>query len=230
MHSSKIGLALLAFFAGTAAAADAPGSNHSKNRRHLRKGGNRNRNRKNRRLATTKRANKNIENDITEDVAFWTRSLQSSFPPTPPTPRPPTPPNPTPAPVPVSVTPNPTDAAPDTPNPTDGNVETPSPTPGSPGGDVPVANDDFPPALSAGGDIAFVSVLVNDTPAIGQELIVKSIVTDAANGECTISLDLTEVTYMPEDSFAGTDTCVYEACDKAAVPACDTATVTFIVA
>lgn len=116
-----------------------------------------------------------------------------------------------------------------TPNPTDGTVETPAPTPDSPGGDAPVANDDFPPALSAGGDIAFVSVLVNDVPAIDQELIVKSIVTDANDGECTISLDLLEITYMPDSDFTGTDTCEYEACDKATVPACDTATVTFTV-
>lgn len=49
----------------------------------------------------------------------------------------------------------------------------------------------------------------------------------ASNGECSIGLDLTEVVYVPNDGFSGTDKCTYEACD--AVPVCATATVTFTV-
>ena len=49
----------------------------------------------------------------------------------------------------------------------------------------------------------------------------------ASNRECSIGLDLTEVVYVPNDGFSGTDKCTYEACD--AVPVCATATVTFTV-
>ena len=91
---------------------------------------------------------------------------------------------------------------------------------------APVARDDSA-QVSSGDDLAFVSVLVNDTPAAGQTLSVKSITSVASNGECSIGLDLTEVVYVPNDGFSGTDKCTYEACD--AVPVCATATVTFTV-
>lgn len=214
--------------------------------------------------------------DITEDLAFWTRSLQGgSLPPlTPrPTPRPtqrPTPRptrgrrptrNPTPNPTEDVVTPNPTLVGTPpptlpmvTPNPT--LIETPEPSPApvpvpdptpeptplptpaptpepvtpspvpAPPPDGPVANDDFV-TMNADEGIGFFSVLVNDVPAPGEDLVVRSIVTNGSTGQCTISLDLIEVTYAPDLGFVGTDSCVYEACDT--VPNCDTATMTVTV-
>lgn len=74
----------------------------------------------------------------------------------------------------------------------------------------------------------FVSVLDNDTPSAGETLDqVNRIVTQASNGECSISIDLYEVAYFPNPGFTGLDTCVYEACDSAS--SCDTATLTVIV-
>ena len=99
------------------------------------------------------------------------------------------------------------------------------PTPTLPAGNSPVARDDT--ATVSSGDLAFVAVLANDTPAAGQTLTVKSITSPASNGDCSIGLDLLEVVYAPTDGFTGTDSCVYEACDL--VPQCDTATVTFTV-
>lgn len=63
------------------------------------------------------------------------------------------------------------------------------------GGNIPVARPDSS-SVPTGGDIAFVEVLGNDTPAQGQILIVKS-VTAASNGDCSIGLDLLEVVYSP---------------------------------
>lgn len=80
MLNTKIGVALLAFVAGTASAATNDADHHN-NKRFLRKG-------RKHRIQTQ---NQKLDKDITEDVAFWTRSLQSSMPP-------PTPPNPTPKP------------------------------------------------------------------------------------------------------------------------------------
>ena len=95
----------------------------------------------------------------------------------------------------------------------------------APAGNVPVARPDSA-SVPAGGDLAFVAVLGNDTPAQGQTLTVKS-VTAASNGDCSIGLDLLEVVYSPNGGFTGTDSCDYEACD--AQPECDTATITFTV-
>ena len=67
----------------------------------------------------------------------------------------------------------------------------------------------------------FISVLDNDVHAPGEDLVVQSIVTDASNGECTISLSLIEVVYAPNVGFVGMDSCVYEACDSTLK--CDTA-------
>jgi len=249
MLNTKIGVALLALFASTAAAANKNENNKHINKRHLRKG-------KNHRARATRNNKTILANDITEDVAFWTRSLQSSIPPVlrPPTPTPPTMtnvPEPVPTPNPTMSppinTPNPTMPPPiDTPNPTmppvpvpvttgmptyspsdpatDGPEETLPPVPAP--SDTPVARDDSA-QVGGGGDLAFVSVLVNDSPATGQSLNVKSIVTQASNGDCSISLDLTEVVYVPNDGFTGSDSCVYEACD--AVPVCDTATLSITV-
>jgi len=156
----------------------------------------------------TKHKQKNNDIDIIakEDVAFFTqisRGLSIPMPPPsrPPTPRPPTPRPPTPstpAPVPVPV-PNPTNP-PVTP--------TPPPVPAP----VPVARPDTA-FVSAGGDLAFVAVLGNDTPAPGETLTVKS-VTAASNGDCSIGLDLLEVVYSPNDGFIGIDSCDYAACDS----------------
>jgi len=244
----KIGAALLVIIASTASAT----ANNEHKKRHLRKGNNR----------TAKKDNTMqtiLANDITEDVAFWTRSLQSSMPPDPtppPTPpvRPITPsptmsvpvPSPiTPFPSSLQATPQPTDqvatpqptdqvATPQptdqvaTPQPTD-QVATPQPTesPVPAPSNSPVARDDA--VIIGSGDLAFISVLDNDTPAAGQTLQVVSIVTQATNGDCSISLDILEVVYLPNDGFTGTDSCVYEACDRSSPPACDTATVTITV-
>lgn len=81
-------------------------------------------------------------------------------------------------------------------------------------------------SVSSGGD-AFITVLNNDVPATGESLVVQSITTQATNGFCSVSLDLVEVVYTPDDGFTGTDTCVYEACDTQTV--CDDATVTVTV-
>ena len=101
---------------------------------------------------------------------------------------------------------------------------------------VPVIDSDSsPPVASADSanlslseyDLAFVSVLDNDIPTVGDTLYVKSIATQASRGFCSISLDSREVVYEPDPGFTGFDTCVYEACDS--VSACDTATLTIIV-
>ena len=115
-------------------------------------------------------------------------------------------------------TPNPTEGAPASPPPA------PSPTP--PLGDAPVARDDSA-SMTLDEGITFVSVLLNDVPAAGETLTIRSITTPASNGDCTIGLDLTQIGYQPNDGFTGTDSCVYEACDT--VPDCDTAELTITV-
>ena len=89
----------------------------------------------------------------------------------------------------------------------------------------PVSSPDS--ASVSTGDQIFVSVLDNDTPVAGETLEVTTIITQAWNGECSISLDLYEVVYVSNLGFSGVDTCVYEACDS--VWACDTATLTLTV-
>lgn len=89
-------------------------------------------------------------------------------------------------------------------------------------GGVPTANDDS--VTTSTGFDAFISVLDNDIqgdPA--SPLTVKSIIENASNGLCAISLDIKEVVYTPNAGFTGSDMCVYEACDQ--IPLCDTATV-----
>ncbi|KAL7553573.1 hypothetical protein ACHAWF_016865 [Thalassiosira exigua] len=227
---TKVGVALVALMASSSSVATDGGIRRGRRvRKHkLRDGGRRGGG--NRRLATGHNRNE----DITEDVAFWTRMLkEGSIAPNPPDPVP-MPTNPpdiaTPNPTDPIATPNPTDpfATPNptnppvpvsTPNPT--NPPVPAPTPSN----VPVANDDF--VSMPADDLAFISVLENDIPAPGQELGVKQITVPASNGDCGISLEITEVTYAPNPGFTGTDSCVYEACDS--TPLCDTATVTITV-
>jgi len=228
MINTKISVAILALFAVSTSAVD--NKDGRRNRRHLRKqkmAGNNNASHNNKKARKAKIIADNMNNkDITEDVAFWTRALQNSMPPTPrpPTPRPPTPRPPTPRPPTPNVTPAPVPVPP-VPNPTNPPVTpTPPPVP-APAGNVPVARPDSA-SVPAGGDLAFVAVLGNDTPAQGQTLTVKS-VTAASNGDCSIGLDLLEVVYSPNGGFTGTDSCDYEACD--AQPECDTATITFTV-
>ena len=84
-----------------------------------------------------------------------------------------------------------------------------------------MANNDFS-SMNADEGNTFISVLDNDVPAAGEDLGVQSIVTNGSNGDCTISLDLTQVVYTPNVGFVGDDSCVYEACDR--VPECATAT------
>lgn len=221
MLNTRMGVALLALFATSSSAAAKKNDDRMTRKRHLRKqmaGSNTKKH-----LVTRKNKKQHNDNDvdITEDVAFWTRSLQSSFPPQPT----PTPPQPTPTP-PTPVTPIPTYVVDPTDPPVPVSTPPPVPSPTPPSGNAPVARDDTA-QVSGGGDLAFVSVLVNDTPAAGQTLTVKSITSPASNGDCSIGLDLTDVVYMPNDGFTGTDQCTYEACDL--VPVCDSATVTFTV-
>jgi len=76
MLNSKFGVALLAIFAcGSVSAKD----NSDNNKKRMLRNGNGNRRRGNnqRRLAVNKGANtRKKADDITEDVAFWTRALQ----------------------------------------------------------------------------------------------------------------------------------------------------------
>lgn len=88
----------------------------------------------------------------------------------------------------------------------------------------PVARPDSANLSISEDNMIFVSVLDNDTPALGKTLTVKGITTDASNGDCSISIDLQEVVYFPNPGFTGVDTCVYQACDS--VGLCDTATLT----
>ena len=68
---------------------------------------------------------------------------------------------------------------------------------------------------------AFISVLDNDT---GSNLAVRTIASQPNNGECSISLDLLEVVYFPNNTtFVGSDQCTYETCDED--ENCDTAVV-----
>lgn len=192
---------------------------------------------RNRKNLTGKQQDK-TDSDVIEDVIFWTRTLQDSSMPNPtrkPTPRPtPRPtrrptsrPNPSPNPQPETPDPtrrptrNPTPAPTrkPTPSPTQTTPVTPAPAPVPVGG--PVIRDDA--VTITADDFAFIDVLENDTPAPGQTLAVQSIVSDAANGGCTIGVDLVSVAYIPNAGFVGTDTCVYEACDL--IPECGTATI-----
>jgi len=100
-------------------------------------------------------------------------------------------------------------------------TDPPAPAP-SPPSNVPVASPDTASAKS--GMDAFVAVLDNDVPATGETLLVQSIERQAENGFCSVGLDLSEVVYTPDQGFAGTDSCVYEACDGEKV--CDDATLT----
>ena len=73
-----------------------------------------------------------------------------------------------------------------------------------------------------------VDVLANDTQAEGLlALDVRNITTNATNGTCVKDGD--KVKYTPKDGFVGTDSCVYTACVKGSITACDTATVTITV-
>jgi len=72
-----------------------------------------------------------------------------------------------------------------------------------------------------GATEAFISVLDNDT---GSNLLVRTITSQAINGECSISLNLLEVAYFPNNTtFVGSDQCTYETCDED--ENCDTAVV-----
>ena len=95
--NTRMGVALLALFATSSLASAKKNDDRMTRKRHLRKqmaGSNTKKH-----LVTRKNRKQNNDNDvdITEDVAFWTRSLQSSFPPPPTPPRPPTPDVPPPA-------------------------------------------------------------------------------------------------------------------------------------
>ena len=76
-------------------------------------------------------------------------------------------------------------------------------------------------SLQSGTTEAFIAVLENDT---GSNLIVRAITSQPTNGQCSISLNLSEVVYIPNDtSFVGSDQCTYETCDDE--EDCDTAIV-----
>ena len=72
-----------------------------------------------------------------------------------------------------------------------------------------------------------VDVLANDTQIESLTLDVRNILTDATNGTCVKDGD--GVKYTPNAGFVGTDSCVYTACVKGSITACDTATVTITV-
>jgi hypothetical protein len=70
MHEAKIGVALLAFFACKAAANSDDERYKRHPKRYLRRG----------KIIGEKRR---LASDLTEDVLFWTRTLQYSLPPAP---------------------------------------------------------------------------------------------------------------------------------------------------
>ena len=83
------------------------------------------------------------------------------------------------------------------------------------------AVDDTITLQSGTTEQAFIAVLENDT---GSNLIVRAITNQPTNGLCNISLNLSEVVYIPNDtSFVGSDQCTYETCDDE--EDCDTAIV-----
>lgn len=83
-----------------------------------------------------------------------------------------------------------------------------------------IAEDDTI-SLEAGATEAFIAVLENDA---GSNLIIRSIPSQPTNGQCSVSLNLSEVVYIPNDtSVVGSDQCTYETCDDEEV--CDTAIV-----
>ena len=100
---------------------------------------------------------------------------------------------------------------------------TPIPTPNTPqlnqNGLVIAVDDTI--SLQSGTTEAFIAVLENDT---GSNLIVRAITSQPTNGQCSISLNLSEVVYIPNDTnFVGSDQCTYETCDDE--EDCDTAIV-----
>ena len=98
------------------------------------------------------------------------------------------------------------------------NVEVGDPSP-------PVANDDN--VTTFFNKEVTVDVLANDTQIESLTLDVRNITTDATNGTCVKDGD--GVKYTPNAGFVGTDSCVYTACVKGSITACDTATVTITV-
>jgi len=75
--------------------------------------------------------------------------------------------------------------------------------------------------LTQGTTEAFVAVLENDS---GSNLIVRAITSQPTNGQCSISFNLLEVVYFPNNTtFVGSDQCTYETCDDK--ENCDTAVV-----
>jgi len=76
-------------------------------------------------------------------------------------------------------------------------------------------------SLQSGTTEAFIAVLENDT---GSSLIIQAITSQPNNGQCSISLNRSEVVYIPKDAtFVGSDQCTYETCDDE--EDCDTAIV-----
>ena len=98
------------------------------------------------------------------------------------------------------------------------NVEVGDPSP-------PVAIDDE--VVTFFNEAVTVDVLANDTQAEGLALDVRNITVNANNGTCEVVGN--EVKYTPNAGFVGTDSCVYTACVKGSITACDTATVTITV-
>jgi len=83
------------------------------------------------------------------------------------------------------------------------------------------AVDDTITLQSGTTEQSLIAVLENDT---GSNLIVSAITNQPTNGQCFISLNLSEVVYIPNDtSFVGSDQCTYETCDDE--EDCDTAIV-----
>ena len=72
-----------------------------------------------------------------------------------------------------------------------------------------------------------ITVLDNDVPATSESiLVVTSLLFGGLNGKCTLDEDGV-VLYMPNTSYHGVDTCVYEVCDD--LGNCDTATIVITV-
>jgi len=84
-----------------------------------------------------------------------------------------------------------------------------------------IAVDDVSNVPQGTTEAFFIPVLDNDT---GSNLIVRAIISQPTNGLCSISLNLSEVIYLPNNTtFVGSDQCTYETCDE--YENCDTAVV-----
>jgi gliding motility-associated-like protein len=94
--------------------------------------------------------------------------------------------------------------------------------------DTPIAQNDAA-SVDEDGTLNGSNLLANDSDPDGDDLAINTTpITNVINGTLTINVDGT-YTYLPDANFNGTDSFVYEACDKGTPTKCTQARVTITV-